>query len=197
MAFYLPERVATQIRGYEKQLFFEENLLSLKEKREIFYLLLKDILRLIIQKSLEDLGLEQDEIESEIFLLSCAIFNGFKAWKRSSIVPYLDTQIPWHVSDVFERIEKERKNLPKINVDDTYEITEEVYLRSLYFLFENKYLAKNLTLPQRYLINRILGLDDKELTASKIADSIHVERKTAITKLLELREAIKELKENA
>lgn len=177
------------IKKYERPIFFSEEH-SKHDKIYSLYLLIRPIVEWIVPE-LKTLGLNKDEIESELFILCADIFNNYDK-SKSSIIPYLENQIPWFITKMLNKIKKYNSTVPQdfeISEGTSY-INEEYYWNSN-ILFCNKYVGKYFTRSQKYLIYIILTSDDKELSQIKLANTCKVERKRIVRMLNELKDILK------
>lgn len=145
------------LRNYANALFHQKKG-SLSRRRYVFYLALRSSLGWV-KDSLIDEGLEEDEAESEIFLLTTRLFKKYNP-ERSSIVPYIEGCLSYKAADLIRK-HKEPPALPPrfLHPEESYEIEGEYYLTGPGFLFENRWLAKNLSRSQKHLILKVLMTD--------------------------------------
>lgn len=181
----IPSARAALLRNYQSVLFHDKTH-PLSERRYVFYLLLRPILEWL-KSILMTKGLESAEAESELFIFCSGLFDKFDSTK-SSIVPYLNKQIPWSIEHLARRFNK--KEAQFYDVIDYEELDEEFYWSIPNILTEDRYTGKVFTKAEKYLIFRILALDDDKLTQVDIAEQLGVNRLTANKYLLEIREKL-------
>lgn len=184
----IPYSTANKLRKLSKPLFYETEW-PLDRRRYVFHRVLVDSLQWIHFKLL-DLGLEAHEANSEIFLLCCDLFNRFDR-SKSSIVPYIENNISWMAAELIKKYNKQ-KEIPSglLQLDEEYEIYEEYYLTSPAFLFENKWLARDLSQSQKNLILKILT--NESLTLRSLANECRLSYVTIQTQLQNIATAIKD-----
>ncbi len=186
----IPSSQSKRIKEYERALFHVPTE-PRSERVYVFYLLLRPILEWA-KKFLKETELEACEIESELFLLSEKLFKRFDPTK-SSIIPYLQNQLPWEVARLTAELKnRELKEEFYIGIEEEgfYYLEEEFYLSAPKILFEEKYLGKDFTKAEKYLIYIILTVNDNELTQTKLASYCNVERKNITNRLSGLREKL-------
>jgi hypothetical protein len=181
----IPSARAALLRNYQSVLFSDETH-PVSERRYVFYLLLQPILQWV-KPILRRESLEADEIESEIFLLCAKIYDLFDS-KKSSLVPYLEKQIPWSVEHLTRRFKKKVIKTYSVPADSI--IDEEFYWYMPNILIEDRYVGKVFTRAEKYIISKILTSDDDKLTQVDIAKQLGVNRITANRYLSELREKL-------
>jgi len=184
---FLPSATRKLLRYYERVLFHDEGYAK-SERVYAFYLLLKPLLEWI-RIEIRDIGLVDDEIESEIYILCAELFNKYDK-NKSSIVPYIERQLPYFVSNCFNRLNKNYTCQDFLySPNNTYELDEEFYWRTPGILFEDRYVGKCFTRGQKYIIHRILVSDEKELASKKkLAEACNMSRISMLNKLLEIKD---------
>jgi len=180
----LPSRRKDLIRKYEVSLFHDD-LYSKDEIVNIIYVLLTPVLQWL--KDISDL--EDDEIESEIFLMCEALYRGYNK-DKSSFIPFLEFQLPWYLSKLSNKLDKLTEELPKEEYSLEQYIEKELFLSVPNIFYFNKWMFKYLNRSEKYIIYMILTSDRDELSQQKLADRMNVERKTIRNKLLRIREAL-------
>lgn len=186
----IPTRRRELLRKYEGAIFFSKDT-PRRDRLYSFYLLLRPFLGWL-RNRLVLMGLEKDEAESEIFLLTNTLFSNFDTTK-SSIIPYLEKQLPWYIGRTLKSIQNRYSDLDEHPVFDpnmTYLQDEEFYWRVPGILFEEQYVGKFFTRAEKYLIYMILTADDKELSDAGLARRCGVERKRMKSMLSDLRALI-------
>lgn len=179
----IPAQKKALFRKYEGVIFYSDDY-PRKDKLYSFYLLLRPTVGWL-KRELVHLGLEPDEAESEIFILADTLFRYFDK-ERSSIIPYLEKQIPWYTSKLLKSVKNKLRPAkePLRYYDDfKYEMDEEFYWRVPGILFEERYVGKCFTRPMRYVIFTILMADDKELSVSRLACQLGIHRHIMRAKL--------------
>lgn len=157
MHWYLPEKRRKLLRNYSRALTSREY--SMADKRYVLYLLLRPSL-VWLKNQLKEKGLEEDEAESEIYILIDMLLKKYDP-TRSSFVPYVEKQLPWIASRVVNN-QKELKEIPYgIDIDyGSYQIEEEVGLSVPNILLEKRWIARDLSFSEKNLILRLLTADD-------------------------------------
>lgn len=184
----IPYATANKLRKLATPLFYENNW-PLDRKRNVFYRVLSDSLQWVHFRLME-LGLEPPEANSEVFLLCCDLFKRFDTG-QSSIIPYLENNIGWMAAELIKKYSK-RKEIPSglLQLDGQYEIQDEYYLTSPAFLFEEKWLARDLSQSQKNLILKVLT--DESPTLRSLANKCRLSYVTIKTQLQNIATAIKE-----
>ena len=173
----IPARNKNLLRKYEGVLFYSDSQL-LEDRIYGFYLLVRPLLGWL-KKELVALNLEVDEAESELYILCGALFRRFER-DKSSIIPYLEKQLPWQAANLLKTIKKQTRPLeesPYRDMSMPYIMDEEFYWRVPGILFEDKYVGKCFTRGEKYLIYMILTTDDKNLSVKKLADKAQMDRR--------------------
>lgn len=187
MKWLIPYKTAQKLRKLSIPLFYEEEL-SLTKKRIIFWRVLNSSL-LWIHTRLVEIGLDPCEADSEIFILCCELFDKFDI-NKSSIIPYIENNIRFKAAELMRKVKKDPAILSGLlQLEGTYEMDNEVYLTSPGFLFENKWLAKNLSQAQKNLILKILTTDP--LTKKDLANRCRLSKNTVRTQLQNIAIAFK------
>lgn len=167
----IPTNRAKLLSIYQNGLFYSP-VGTRNERLYVFYILVRPLL-LWSRKAFKELGLEKDETESEFYLLADVLFSGFKP-EKSSIVPYLEKQIPWQVKKRFDYIKKYN-----IYTKVIYSNNKEIYSDyNIEMLFSNRFEGKLFTAAEKYVISKILTSDDDSLSVSDLAKELKVNRKT-------------------
>jgi len=179
-------------RRYEGPLFHSD-VNSHEEKVYGFYLLLRPILGWA-KRSLLEKGLASSEAESELFILSELIYSNYDNTK-SSLVPYLEHQIPWYVSKMLTKVEKymcsSEAPVGLIDTGGTYEIDEEFYWKVPGILFEENYVGKCFTRGEKYVIlTIIMSSNYRDLSTQGIAKRLGITRHTVRDKLEDIKEVM-------
>jgi len=178
---------ANLLRTYQNALFHKINIP--KSKRiYAFYLLLRPIISWL-GTTLLKYNLEEDEVESELYLFCAELFNKFNP-QKSSIVPYLEKYIPWiagHWIDKFKRTILPEISSGLIDIqEEPYYIQEQFYWTPENILSEERYVGKSFTRSEKYVIYTVLRANRSELTQSNLARTCGLSRKTMINKLKEM-----------
>jgi hypothetical protein len=181
----IPSAQAALLRNYQTVLFHDETH-PVSERRYVFYLLLRPLLQWL-NPILVGKGLEPNEVESEIFLLCSSIYDKFNPAK-SSIVPYLEKQIPWSIEHLARRFKK--KEATCYSAPEQYELEEEFYWTVPSILTEDRYIGKVFTRSMRHVIYNILTSDDQDLTTEALARKMQINRLTMRKNLNEIREQL-------
>jgi hypothetical protein len=184
-------------RKYEGALFYSD-VSSRKDRVYGFYLLLRPVLGWA-KRALLERGLLAAEAESELFILCSRLFKEHKKY-QSSIVPYLEVQIPRRVSDMLTRVSKymclEEEPSGFIDAGGEYNLDEEFYWTVPNILFEDRFVGKCFTNSEKYVISVLLAADEKDLTTKGLARLCNLDRRTMKTKLLDLQEVFNMEKTN-
>jgi len=186
----IPAKKRVLFRKYEGTLFYSEDH-PRHDRVYGFYLLLRPLLQ-FLKEQLNSYGLEDDEVESELYLLSDTIFSHFDK-DRSSILPYLEKQLPWHISKFLKSIENKHKplgNLPFFNGETTYNMDEEFYWSVPNILFEEKYVGKCFTRAEKYVIYMIITSSDNDLLVTRLADRCKIDKRRMKTMLSDIGEQL-------
>jgi hypothetical protein len=157
MDWYLPEKRRNLLRNYARALTGINY--SLSERRYVLYILLRPSLTWFA-KALIETGLEEDEVESEIYIL---IHNLLKKYNpsRSSLVPYIENQLPWAASKILSIHKKTIETPIGIDIElGSYNMQEEVCLSVPNILLESKWIVRDLSFSEKNLILRLLTADD-------------------------------------
>jgi hypothetical protein len=184
---YLSYKTKEKLRFYSFSLFYS-NTWNINHRRYVFFLIIKSDLGWI-RSLLEKHGLENEEIDSEIFLLSVRLFDGFNT-EKSSIIPYLEKSINWKVSSLLRKYKKSNKITKPPIKENSYTIEKEFYLKSPNFLFENRWIGKNLSFSQKNLILKILTMDF--VTVRDLANECRLSKSTIATQLQDIAAVLKE-----
>ena len=182
----IPERTKKLFRKHENAIFFSSRPQA--EKIYDFYLLTRPLLTWVIPE-LRTLGLESDEIVSELYLLSASIFLGFDR-EKSSVIPYLEKYIPWHAAKVLRRLKKQWNPQIKVQaegLETEATLDEDFYWRMPGILFEDRWVGKCFTRAEKYLISIVLMADDSELSIVSLAAAANVDRKKITTMLSDMK----------
>lgn len=147
----LPESRKRLLRNYAGTLFNTEG--PQQPRQYTFYVLLRPVLDWA-KTAFVEAGLEPDEAESELFLLTIRIFNKYDLTK-SSIVPYVERAITWEVSSFIKKLSRKEVRDP-FEHEISYQMPDEIYLSIPAFLLENKWLARDLSRAEKHLILRLL-----------------------------------------
>lgn len=175
----IPQKRKALLRSYASVLFYSDEW-ALSSKRYIFYVLLRPVLDWV-KDSLVSAGLEPEEAESEIFLLSARLFKDYDP-HQWSIVPYLERHVPWKVSSLLQKVEPP----PEVPVgllkqEGSYEMEFEPGLSVPGFIFEDKWLARNLSQRDKHLILKILTVDEPRVR--NLSDACKVSKSTVANNL--------------
>ena len=182
----IPSKKEKLFRKYEGVIFYSDEHPK-SDRIYSFYLLLRPMLGWLKQK-LRLLGLENAEIESELYLIAHSVFAGFNT-EKSSIIPYLRKQLPWKIAKSLELIKKKQDPLPLTDISgdpDSYYLNEEFYWRIPGISLEDRYVGKCFTRAELYVIYMILVSDDKELSTRKLAEAVRVDKRRMKEMLLDL-----------
>ena len=185
-------------RKYEGTLFHSD-IGSPHDKMYGFYLLLRPQLNWVKESILEK-GLTSNEAESELYIVCSAIYLGYDKTK-SSIIPYLEKQIPWYISKMLKKIENSvcLDEVPAGLIDGggSYEMKEEFYWKVPSILLEERYVGKCFTRSEKYVMYKILVSDRRHLSIQKLAKTCNIDRKTMKSILSDLKEVIQMEESNA
>ena len=174
---YLSHKTKVLLRQYTEALFSDK--WPVEKRRYVFYLILRKELKWLMEKLLA-LGLEKDEIESEIYIFCCNLYDEYDI-TRSSIIPYLFTVLNWKAKELLEKYSKDEELLSLAEAYDSYTIENEFYLRIPNVLFETKWLLKSLSQYQKNIILKIIEVDVP--TARVLAHRCRVSKSTIATQL--------------
>lgn len=183
----VPYKARKILRKLTAALFHEENI-SPGKKHRVFYEIMKPALEWILD-AFEDLGLEEDEASSELYLFTCVVFDNFDA-SKSSIVPYLENNMLWLFSEYKRKFKMQvEEPIGLTTTEGSYTIESEFYLTSPEFMLETKWLGKNLSSGQKNLILKILTADN--LSVKSLADECRLSRTNVETQLQNIATVIK------
>jgi len=178
-------------RKYEGTLFHSESGVR-RDKVYGFYLLLRPVLGWA-KVSLMEKGLCSSEAESELYLLTESLFAGYDC-SKSSLVPYLEKQIPWYVSKMLKEIDSKMCLLEApsglLEIYGCYETDEEFYWRTPGILLEDRFIGKSFTRAEKYIISIIIVSDDNKLSVQKLAKACNMDRKRMKSILADIKEVL-------
>jgi len=183
----IPSKRAALLRKYEGTIFHAEDT-SYTDRIQGFYLLLRPVLGWV-RDELARLGLEQQEVESELYILSCMIFKHYDKTK-SSIIPYLEKHLEWRAGRFIAEAKKRYAPTPAEDYRAHrwhYSIDEEFYWKVPGIILEDRYVGKCFTRAEKYIISKILTADIDELSHHKLAEACSIERRSMRKMLLDLR----------
>ena len=172
----IPNKIANKIKVLESDLFFK-NEIPLARKRRIFYKSIRPLLDWLFSRIEENYLLEDGEIESELYILSCRLFHSFNK-SKSSIIPYLEKYIVFFAQKLEIKLNKQLSRILPFEEERFDYIDEEFYWRDNNILFTDKYVGGVFTNSEKYIINRILELEDNELNKTNIAKKLSLDVKT-------------------
>lgn len=173
----IPSKTANRLRELEEPLFLRPNL-KRSIRQQVFFKAILPLLEWLRVKIRLNYDLEEDEITSELYLMSCDLFNTFNK-NKSSIIPYLEKYIIFFAQKLETKL-----NRCTINKDgllcrkDFTCIEEEYYWNKKDLLLGNKYISNVFTNSEKYIIINILELDDDKLTKAEIARKLKLNIKT-------------------
>jgi hypothetical protein len=185
----MPESRRRLFGIYVDALYSPERPLS--TRRYVFYLLLLPALGWALRALIEE-GLEPDEAESEIFLLTNLLFEGYNP-EKSSLLYYVESRLPWRVAELIEHIGRHKSEIPVgllLPIEDSYEMPDEIYLSAPQILFEDRWLAKGLSRHEKHLILRVLT--EEELDCRSLADTCQIGKSTMNNRLRDLASRLEE-----
>ena len=183
----LPSKTKDLLRKYEKAIFHSGR----KKNHKIYalHLLLRPTFNWITVLLLKT-GLTPVEVESELYLLVERLYTGYDL-NRSSIVPYLENQIPWKVSELVRKVSKPSIEDPSGLIsrqEESYEIQEEYYWSAPKILLEERYIGKCFTKSEKYFIYKMLIANDNRLSKKALADDNNMSRQRVDKLLQDLQE---------
>ena len=180
----IPSKRQKLLRNFQEALFYKEDNYSYQDRSYSFYLLVRPMLE-FLKDRLEG-SLEPKEIESELYLMCIDLFNSYDK-DRSSIVPYLEKAIPWHIRILFEKVEKLSNNIIDISGElEESTLSDDFCWKNI--LLEDRFVGKCFTRGEKYLIYTIIESDKKELSANAIAKKLNLKRWQVKKRLRELKE---------
>jgi hypothetical protein len=132
-----------------------------------------------------NIGLPQEDIDSELYFLTDDILSNYDE-NKSSLIPYIERAIYWNFSNRAQKLEKEQ-------LGKYFELQEYMYNNISEYsipdiLLDDKYNHKFFTRGQKYLIYRILN-EDSDITIRKLSNKLNLSRE----KLIEILNNIKEI----
>ena len=187
--WFLPEKRKDLVRNYTKVIQSTEYPLSVR--RQVFYSLIRPTLEWLIE-TLISYGLEKDEAESEVFLLCARVMKNFEP-ERSSFLVYTERAIPWYTAALIKKIGREtleEGQRPTEAPERSYEMPNEIYLTCPKFLFETRFLGKDLSYSEKTLILSIITEDDYDCRS--LGEKNSTSKSTMNSRLKDLKRLIKE-----
>lgn len=183
----IPSKRQKLFKNFQDILFYKEEKYTKKEREYAFYLLLRPMLSFLEPQLKEKL--EQDEIESEFFILSIEVFRGYNK-EKSSIVPYLEKYLPWYIAAFIRRVSNtEKEPIEMCYPEEEYHINKDFYWKNI--LLEDQYVGKCFTRGEKYIINIIINSDKTELSVSSLAKQVGIRRWRMNDILSEIKEVFK------
>jgi hypothetical protein len=132
-------------------------------------------------------------MDSELFILASDVFRGYNK-DKSSIIPYLEKQLPWYLKKLFKRLGRTTLKEEPIGLTTTpegsYEHDESFYWKNI--LFEDRWAGKSFTRSQKYIISLLIA-DDDELSQQALARATNTERKRIKKMLCGIKETLEEI----
>lgn len=166
------------------------DLVLLKTKKYIFYKIILDLLDWVLDE-IKKYDLEKDEIKSEVFILSCRLYNNFDETK-SSLIPFLEQHIDWELARLFKKLKKETILQEQVPKKYTNSLPEEVYIKlpeSLFF--EDRFLGKVFTTSEKYVIQEILS--EEHINYLNLSEKSGIDRRTIKDKVDSIKNKLEEL----
>lgn len=175
-----------QITKFERAILNEEYPYS--ERLYTLYLILFNKLQLL-KLQFDGVDLEPDEIQSELFILCDEIYKKYDR-TRSSLVPYLEKYIYIIPSIFINKLKKRYSNqkLSLTEVENSITLSE-CYLSAPNILFENKYIGRFLDRSEKYILYKII-LMDEEPSERNISKEIGLSRENTRKRLKEIKAKI-------
>jgi len=156
------------------------DLISDQMKKHIFFKLVNNLLTWT-REELKKYDLEEHEIDSEIFIMSCSLLDRFDE-TRSSLIPFLERHIDWELSRLFKKLRREVILKEKIQKDYIIVFADEIYLKSPeLFIFEDKFLGKLFTQSEKYVIHEILL--EEHINYLNLSEKLSIDRRTLKNKI--------------
>lgn len=183
----IPEKTRKLLRKYSFILTSEEY--NHQSRVKIYYYLLRPQLGWLEETLIKNC--EKDEVNSILYLMVDSLIKRYD-FRRSSIVPYLGTSLPWAASSIIKNIEKFNVEEPcGLSLpEDSYEYPDEIYLRLPSVLFMNKWLFKDLQKCYKYLIYIVLA-SDQDITYKELANNSGLGRTETYYRISELRDILR------
>lgn len=178
--------VKKRLRKFERTLLSKDY--SYNDRMYTFYLLMLPVLEWV-KPSFYGLGLSKYEVETEIYLLVDRIFKNFDP-DRSSLVPYLERSVKWHLDKCIRRLLKTQVEEPAgllLEEELVYHLSENFYWNQNNILFEERYVGKCFTRAEKYLIYRIINMDSDKLSQRKMSESLGISRENLRLRLNDLK----------
>lgn len=182
----IPTSKAKLIKKYQPVLFNED--ISDREKFYGFYLLVAPLLDKL-KEDLTLLGLAAPEIESESYIFSCMLCQGYIR-SKGNLVTYLSKYLPWGARKYLLAARKNYRTFSDTIQQEEYFINDSYYWRVPSILYESKYIGKCFTRSQKYIIYMILTCEDDNLSELRLSRTLGVNRKTYRRMLSEIRDKI-------
>jgi len=180
LSWFLPEQRRKKIKKWEK--YVKNKEVSIVTKKKLLYKILSPSLDWVRDALRTQCNLEQEEAESEIFLLCNTLIEEFDPNKR--LLYYIETRTPWKVSELLNRLSPPPEDATGLEINlGTYCIEEEIWPSIPKFLFETRWLAKNLSIYEKAIILTLLTLEAP--SCRQIAQSLGVS-KTSINEDLQI-----------
>lgn len=182
----LSRKEKEQIGKFERAILNEEH--SYGDRLYTLYLILYNKLQLL-KSQFEISTLEPDEIQSELFLLCDDLYKKYDR-TRSSLVPYIEKYIyilPTHtIAGLKKRYSSEKISLTEEEISTTL---SECYFSAPNILFENKYIGRILDRSEKYILYKII-LMDEEPSERNISKEIGLSRENTRQRLKEIKRKI-------
>lgn len=185
----IPSKLANLIKEAETELFYNP-IVSENKRIYYFWKLIRPLLSWFEKGIIQTYELEPAEAESYIYLFAAKLFKNFNP-QKSSIIPYLQKQIPWQAKDFCLTLTKKYNkfySFPGNEIvnsyqNDSYNSIEEFYWATPKILFEEKFIGKVFTKSQKYIISKILSTDDNSLSQVNLAKKLNLSKDMLVSHL--------------
>lgn len=158
-----------RIKKYELTILNKEY--KYNDRLNLFHKIVLPLYKEISIKLLS-IGIFQEELEGELYLISDYILRRYDS-NKSSLIPYIERMLFWYLSNIKEK----KEYYPKEFIEE-YQLDEEFYFAAPKILLEDRYVGKLFTKEEKYIIFRILLMD--KLSIRKLSKELNISRENLI-----------------
>jgi len=182
----LSRKEKEQLGKFERAILNEDH--SYSDRLYTLYLILYENLQLL-KSQFDTTLMEPDEIQSELFLLCDDLYRKYDR-RRSSLVPYVEKYIYILHTQTIAGLKK-RYTSEKIVLteDENSNNLSECYFSAPNILFENKYIGRILDRSEKYILYKII-LMDEEPSERNVSKEIGLSRENTRQRLKEIKRKI-------